>query len=1154
MNKRLLAILLIYFGFCCANSFAQTPKLTTISFTKEGKPVTNVGYGFVTVELVFDKEMNTKINPIINFSLDQNYGLTFPAQGSWQDSISWQGQASVTDIVPSTDDGEYLFRISGAQDSSGTTMDPTFSIDIDNTTLFICRTGETDLSADSLLFGITPQGVEKVLSLTIRNTSCAVLNITNFTISKPFSIVNQVSEVTIPANDSLVLTVRFLPTQRAQYVDSLMLRTNDRKQTDHYVYLSGTSTGPDMVTSPVDTLDFGKIRLDSSATRIVKIHNKQAPDSAHSGTLNVSQITTTDSSVFKASASKLSVAPGDTQSISVVFKPQQAINYKGFFLTLISNDSSKSPYSIYLKGNAEDETPPAQVGNLQAIWSGSNGFTRSDSLFICWDNPDDPSGIASVRWKFSQSDSPPQDSTDTGTGGGSAMPDLQNNRYCVYLPLLNRISSGRWYCYVWLTDGRGNSGYRNAVRTVFTYDRSIPAQPVFGSKTQTGWFGRGALFNITVAIPEDSVRRVRDAAEIRWKFKSPPTSGSDIAGSANINLAQDSAEVNIPFISESLCGDGYLYFWLADSAGNSLHTNYDSTRYFFDICPPNINRIGSVAPAANLGQDFRETVVITDDVKIDTLSLRFEYRFGGAETSEPPRQLIHKTGTDTFYVDIPQPGVTRRGVEYRVIARDSLGNQGNGPTNGLSCTSSSEKWYPISTRVQGDGDFPSDSRGNPETLISGTDSTNYQLFSVPYELDSSGVMQVLSDDLGAYDNTMWRLFDYNSTTMQFLEGASARSFAPGRSYFIITRKENIVIDSGSGQTVRTVCPDTIRVYEGWNLIAAPFNFPVHKKSLSLVNAIVDTVTLRSYERGWNITDVMEPWRGYALYVTRASNVSAGTPLWLIVQPKAAAGRNTKAAAPENQLASGEWMLRISAQAGKVDDKDNWLGVRTFALDGFDDLELAEPPVVGKYVAVSFPHEEWQQPARHFSTDFRPSGSEDLSWQFQVETNQSHTTVDIDFDFLGEIPAMAEIFLIDEEAGVAQNLRANSHYAFRSGKNGAKKTLEIAVGSQQFAQEQAGEIALVPAEFALMQNYPNPFNPETNIRYNLPEAAKVKIVVYDQLGRQVRTLLDNQQQNAGYFSVLWNGRDDAGQQVASGLYIYKITASGQALSRKMVLLK
>jgi flagellar hook assembly protein FlgD len=115
-------------------------------------------------------------------------------------------------------------------------------------------------------------------------------------------------------------------------------------------------------------------------------------------------------------------------------------------------------------------------------------------------------------------------------------------------------------------------------------------------------------------------------------------------------------------------------------------------------------------------------------------------------------------------------------------------------------------------------------------------------------------------------------------------------------------------------------------------------------------------------------------------------------------------------------------------------------------------------------------------------------------------------------------------------------------------------LKLLVGSTDFVQEQAGTVALAPDEFALMQNYPNPFNPETTIRYNLPRAATVSLKIFDLLGRHVRTLLDNESKNAGYFFVSWNGRDTAGMPVASGIYMYRITIKGQAIAKKMILMK
>ena len=99
---------------------------------------------------------------------------------------------------------------------------------------------------------------------------------------------------------------------------------------------------------------------------------------------------------------------------------------------------------------------------------------------------------------------------------------------------------------------------------------------------------------------------------------------------------------------------------------------------------------------------------------------------------------------------------------------------------------------------------------------------------------------------------------------------------------------------------------------------------------------------------------------------------------------------------------------------------------------------------------------------------------------------------------------------------------------------------------------------VPADFALLQNYPNPFNPTTKIEFSLPIASDVQLVVYNILGQQVASLI-NEQQTAGNHSILWNADDSKGTKLSSGIYLYKLKATGIDGSefqetRKMILLK
>jgi len=95
--------------------------------------------------------------------------------------------------------------------------------------------------------------------------------------------------------------------------------------------------------------------------------------------------------------------------------------------------------------------------------------------------------------------------------------------------------------------------------------------------------------------------------------------------------------------------------------------------------------------------------------------------------------------------------------------------------------------------------------------------------------------------------------------------------------------------------------------------------------------------------------------------------------------------------------------------------------------------------------------------------------------------------------------------------------------------------------------------VTPEVFALHQNYPNPFNPTTTLRYDLPEDSQVKIMIYDLMGREVKSLV-NIQQNAGYKAVVWDATNNLGQPVSAGMYLYRISAGDFYSVKKMVLLK
>ncbi|MFQ5772045.1 MAG: choice-of-anchor D domain-containing protein, partial [bacterium] len=505
----------------------QKPHLTEINFLGLGENLQANLEETVTIELKFDTEMDTTINPVVRAGLKEPFTLNVPAVGKgWTSTRIWQGFFTVSNNVPETGDGEYIFQISTAASAAHMEMDITLSTDLGKT-LFICRSGELELKADTLDFGRVNVGLSTTQSITINNNSCADLVVSNITVPAPFSLINSPSSFTIPGNGSKILTILFSSNNRMSYSGTITIHSNDRAQSTHTVQLIAKTYGPKIVLAPGNILSFGKVEVGSSSSQPVLVTNASADDASLSDTLHVTNISS-NGSIYTVSASKLTIPPDSTQRIEVTFKPVTYTLYNNFILSFNSDDSTQPLRTIRLDGDARDETPPPPLSNVTVSWSNYHGFTNAQNLAICWDNPADPSGIAEIWWKFTTSPTPPQFATDTTRAGGRII--LANGSTCANLALFGKLyTSGLWYCYLWLVDSSGNSGWDNSYLQSFVYDITPPGVPSLLGRTvpELQWFGENTTFKLTIGIPIDPFRRTKDAAEVRWKFKSPPSSATD---------------------------------------------------------------------------------------------------------------------------------------------------------------------------------------------------------------------------------------------------------------------------------------------------------------------------------------------------------------------------------------------------------------------------------------------------------------------------------------------------------------------------------------------------------------------------------------------------------------------------------------------------
>lgn len=136
--------------------------------------------------------------------------------------------------------------------------------------------------------------------------------------------------------------------------------------------------------------------------------------------------------------------------------------------------------------------------------------------------------------------------------------------------------------------------------------------------------------------------------------------------------------------------------------------------------------------------------------------------------------------------------------------------------------------------------------------------------------------------------------------------------------------------------------------------------------------------------------------------------------------------------------------------------------------------------------------------------------------------------------------------------------AQTYYMNVKMKDGTTKPFAISdVGKITFANvtdvKDLEKLQNALKTFSLLQNYPNPFNPSTTIEYTLPTSGDVELKIFDINGKLIRTL-DHSFREAGYHKTVWDSKNQYGQSVASGAYIYQVRSGATAISKKMIYLK
>ena len=517
-----------------------------------------------------------------------------------------------------------------------------------------------------------------------------------------------------------------------------------------------------------------------------------------------------------------------------------------------------------------------------------------------------------------------------------------------------------------------------------------------------------------------------------------------------------------------------------------------------------------------------QAILIEASITVDTgmADVTLNYRRGGNPDFTP---ILMSTTNGLYQGTIPDDAVTSRGVEYYIAARDVAG---------LTSTTSI---YSIRVNVPEPGVIRLGEQP------SGSEQTAYRLISIPLDLDSKSPGSIFEDDLGEYDDTQWRLFEYRSD-LQYYEFGDISNISSGKAFWLIVKDAGKVIDTGSGKSNSTSGPYQISMHAEWNFIGNPFNFSIPLNKVTIEDG--QPLDIRSYTGQWNIhTGSLEPFEGFAVYAETSTN--------LLIDPNLSMDLFKQIASTGDEELT--WSIRILARCQEARDIDNIAGIHPEAIQGWDALDRPEPPVIGEYISLYFPHDDWDKISTRYCIDVRKESFEGNIWEFEVET-RIRDFVNITFEGIEDVPPEYEVCVVDDIAGMSIDLREIQTYSFVGSDLENPRPLKLLIGRQDFVEGELSEIRHLPDSYELSQNFPNPFNPTTTIRFILPAADVVSLKVFNIYGEVVSTLLDREAKDAGFHSVVWNGRDGLGFRVSSGIYLYTLQAGHFQITKKMILSK
>lgn len=433
--------------------------------------------------------------------------------------------------------------------------------------------------------------------------------------------------------------------------------------------------------------------------------------------------------------------------------------------------------------------------------------------------------------------------------------------------------------------------------------------------------------------------------------------------------------------------------------------------------------------------------------------------------------------------------------------------------------------YPTSVEINITRSF-----GNP------SEQRNYRLVALP----GDGSTPIASTLEGAADED-WTVYLDDGSSNNFLrkyDGSSAFDFQPGRGFWMLSR--NAWAPSGTVDAVPLATDGTyaIDLHAGWNIISNPFDADVSWAAVQAANDI--TQALWSWNGSFSeATTLASAHNGEAYYFLNDQGLDQ------LTLPYPGAPSDLPAAVSAAQAPS-ESLTITAFQHGKRMSAVQ-AGVAAQGANGRDALDQFAPPGYFEGATLQLINPIVDETYTALAAEYRAAGQEGYTFDLSLQAEPGRV-VQLNADGLAAFEGQDVVF-VDPATGRAYDLRAHSTVKLRPATE--QMVLKLLIGSSAFVNRV--QSAIVPTTLQLLPNYPNPFRARTTLEFTLPKRRDVRLVVYDVLGRRVRTLVDRSY-DAGRHTARWDGRNDTGQAVASGIYLGRLEVGDQRHVQRLVLVR